>query len=56
MHMDMSGTDMGMDSGSDVMFRSYNQHLTRSYWYIIASVIVALLILRLTEKYRNRSR
>ena len=41
---DMDG--MGMDMGSDGMFRPVNQMLARTYWYLIAAFFASALLFK----------
>jgi membrane protein required for beta-lactamase induction len=50
----MSGMDM--DSGSDPLFRVFNQVLARAYWYIIAGIVGFILLLRVLDYYQTWSR
>ena len=53
----MSGmSGMGMDMSSDGMFYPYNSELARGFWYIIASVVVFLILLRVIDSYQAWSR
>lgn len=46
----MSGMmGMGMDEGSDDLFRPYNQVLARGYWYVIVFVVGVLLLVRIVD-------
>ena len=43
----MSGMeDMGMDMGSDGMFRPVNQMLAHTYWYLVAVFFASALLLK----------
>ena len=37
---------MGMDMGSDGMFRPVNQMLARTYWYLIAVVFASAWLMK----------
>ena len=37
---------MGMDMGSDGMFRPVNQTLARTYWYLVAAFFASALLLK----------
>jgi hypothetical protein len=50
----MSG--MGMDMSSDGLFYRYNSGLARAFWYIIASVLGVLVILRVINSWHTWSR
>jgi ferredoxin-NADP reductase len=53
--MDMSGiSGMGMDMGSDGMFKGTNMHIARVYWYLAAAVVALLGLRRVIEKLRTR--
>ena len=53
----MSSMDgMGMDMGSDDMFRSHNQKLARAYWYLVAAVFVFACILSFLGAFETWSR
>ena len=53
----MSSTEgMGMDMGSDGMFRSVNQKIARSYWYIVAAFFAFALLLKGLEAIESWSR
>jgi hypothetical protein len=54
--MDMSSMDMGSMDMSNPLFRTYNEQLSRDFWYIIAGVVGAILVLRAFEEYGTRSR
>ena len=47
---------MGMDSGSNPMFKPYNQTLATGYWYIVAFVVGFLLVVRAADFYQMWSR
>ncbi|KAF5877405.1 putative ferric-chelate reductase protein [Botrytis fragariae] len=52
----MSGMSGGMDMGSNMMFRPYNQKLALGYWYIIAGFVGAVLLCRGFERWRDWDR
>ena len=53
----MSGMEgMSMDMGSDGMFRSVNQKIARSYWYIVAALFMFALLLKSLEAIESWSR
>ena len=53
----MSGMEgMSMDMGSDGMFRSVNQKIAHSYWYIVAALFVFALLLKSLEAIESWSR
>ena len=53
----MSGMEgMGMDTGSDGMFRPVNQKIARSYWYIVAALFIFALLLKGLEATESWSR
>ena len=53
----MSGMEgMSMDMGSDGMFRSVNQKIARSYWYIVAALFAFALLLKGLEAVESWSR
>ncbi|MCJ1310949.1 hypothetical protein MMC25_004618 [Agyrium rufum] len=52
--MDMSGMSGGMDMGSNGLFKDVNMMLARAYWYIIASVVALLSLLRVARHLRTR--
>ena len=53
----MSGMQgMGMDMGSDGMFRPVNQMLARTYWYLVAAFFVFALLFKITGAFESWSR
>ncbi len=52
MDMEMSG----MDSGTDPMFRPFNQLLALAYWKIIAGIVGFILAIRVLDFYQVWSR
>jgi len=52
MNMGMSG----MDSGTDPMFRPFNQLLAFAYWKIIAGIVGFILVTRILDFYQVWSR
>ena len=42
----MSNMGMGMDKGSDGMFRPVNQMVARTYWYLVAAFFALGLLLK----------
>jgi len=52
MDMGMGGMTMSSDPG----LRTVNQRLAHDFWFIIAGLVGAILILRTFEKYEVRSR
>ena len=53
----MSGMQgMGMDMGSDGMFRPVNQMLARTYWYLVAAFFVFALLLKVAGAFESWSR
>lgn len=51
---DMDG--MGMDMGSDGMFRPVNQMLARIYWYLVAAFFASTLLFKSFEAIESWSR
>ena len=55
--MDGMGIDgMGMDTGSDGMFRTVNQMIARIYWYLVAAFIASALLVKGIGAIESRSR
>ena len=53
----MSGMQgMGMDMGSDGMFRPVNQMLARTYWYLVAAFFVLALLFKIAGAFESWSR
>ena len=53
----MSGMQgMGMDMGSDGMFRPVNQMLARTYWYLVAAFFVFALLFKIAGVFESWSR
>ncbi|KAL9131286.1 MAG: hypothetical protein Q9175_006797, partial [Cornicularia normoerica] len=53
----MSGMEgMGMDMGSNGMFRPLNQMLARIYWYLVAAVFAFVLLLKTVDAIESWSR
>ena len=54
---DMSSMEgMGMDMGSDGMFRPVNQAIARTYWYLIAAFFAFALLLKGLAAFESWSR
>ena len=47
---------MGMDMGSDGMFRPVNQMLARTYWYLIAAFLASAWLMKGVGAFESRSR
>lgn len=47
---------MGMDMGSDGMFRPVNQMLARTYWYLVAACFASALLLKGVGVFESWSR
>lgn len=47
---------MGMDMGSDGMFRPVNQMLARTYWYLIAAFFVSAWLMKGVGAFESWSR
>lgn len=47
---------MGMDMGSDGMFRPVNQTIAHAYWYIVAAFFASALLLKGAEAIESWSR
>ena len=47
---------MGMDMGSDGMFRPVNQMLARTYWYLITAFFASALLLKTIGAIESWSR
>ena len=47
---------MGMDMGSDGMFRSVNQMLARTYWYLIAAFFASAWLMKVVRAIESWSR
>ena len=53
----MSGMQgMGMDMGSDGMFRPVNQMLARTYWYLVSAFFVFALLFKIAGAFESWSR
>lgn len=53
----MSGMEgMGMDMGSNGMFRPLNQMLARIYWYLVVAVFASALLLKSVDAIESWSR
>ena len=53
----MSGMEgMGMDMGSDGMFRPVNQMLARTYWYLVAAFFAFAVLLKAAGAIESWSR
>ena len=47
---------MGMDMGSDGMFRQVNQTLARTYWYLVAAIFGFAMFFKGIEAVESWSR
>jgi hypothetical protein len=52
--MSMSG--MGMDMGSDGMFRPENQKIANAFWYIVVAAVACGFVVNLAQKVNERIR